>query len=663
VSIGLFKTIKRYFTWPPLIGGRRRGGRLSEFPALFAQLREANLNLQQATGGLETQFLATGTELETLARFSDQFVGQVEKLVDLATGKDTDSSVFSSTIRLIEQSTDFLKGCQGQTNQMLELLRDYSAKVESLLGVEAELQHTMLPLRFVQTLFKSECAPLGLDIQQMFGSLTKEIEALHGQVRDIFGTKFKQLEQTQATIGRVIVQLEKQARSLQEVTTTNRARIESTLETLKKEMGSNQEREARLGRLSKNLAREVGQVVMGLQFQDIVSQKLQHVMVALPQIEAKFSEFEAASNTTGASEPAQFLHQSCRLKAGQLKSAQEELANAEVAIQDGIQKALGHLTEMDSECLSLEEFKTLTTSFDGMVQVLLETIEEVCNLVAVTVASAAEAYEMLKPLGSLASDLTAIVRGMSAQIHLIGLNAQIQAILAAEDRRGSGLVVLSARTSEISEETNGISEQAASHLDALVAGLAGSVKACEQLWTDGLAQQTLLKEKGRAEELKLHAFRDKALESLRTIGNLFDEIREQAQRTLATVQFTQFHQVTLPALRTPLVAIADTAERWLQTQSCGVAQASLIEGFKRDYTMASEREVFDGLVPANGSERPTLPGAVPVVGQDIEMFTDLPPDTDGKPPLQGEQEVKATAVAADAPSAGGKDQGGNVELF
>jgi hypothetical protein len=640
--------------WPPLISGHDGGLCPPEFLPLFNQLREAKFNLQQASGGLEQQFLATSSELETLAGIGNRFVQQVERLVGLATGKGCDGSAFSGAIQLIEQSTEFLAGCQTQTEQTLEQLRDYSAKIKNLLGVENELQRAMLPLKFVQTLFKSECAPLGLETQQMFHSLTHEIEGMHGQVRDIFGTKFQQLQQTQSTLRQVIAQLDRQAGSLRQVTAANKAHIESTLATLKIELEANQKRDLRLSRLTRDVAREVEQIVMGLQFQDIVNQKMLHVTEALPQIEAKFAEFKNAANASGAIEPTQFLHQCCRLNAGQLLAAQEELASAEKSIQEGIQKVLARMTEIDSECLSLEDFKVLTTSFDGIVQVLVETFEQIRTMVDETVARAAEAYEILRPLGSLASDLTAIVRRMSAQIHLIGLNAEVQATRAAEDSRGAGLVVLSARTSEISRETNNISEVAAAQLDALVAGLTGTVKAFGQLRADGLARQTVLNQQGGAEEEQLHEFRNGALATLREMGDSLDAIRTQSHRTLDTVQFTQFHQVTLPELRSPLVAIAETAERWLQTHGCGLAQVSLMEGFKSNYTMASEHAVFASVTPSIPSDGPPSATAAP---SPVEIG--LPGESHSCTP----EKAEAPPVEAVSAAAGGSGLGANVELF
>ena len=183
---------------------------LSDFNGLCAHLRQARLNLDPASKDLEARFLATSTELEKLTQFSGDFEHQVEKLVCLASGNEGAGALLTGAVRIIEQSTHFLERCQEQTTRLLEQLRNYHAQIDQLLGVEAELQHTIAPLKFVQVLFKSECAPLGSAVQKMFDALTQEMETLHGKVREIFGSKFQQLDQTRQIIRRVIEKLEVQ---------------------------------------------------------------------------------------------------------------------------------------------------------------------------------------------------------------------------------------------------------------------------------------------------------------------------------------------------------------------------------------------------------------------------------------------------------------------
>lgn len=647
----------------PSVPGRGGSPRAAEFGLPFTQLRGAGRDLDQASRDLEAQFLATGAELEELNRFSHQFVEQVEKLVRLATGKEGDGALFGGAVRMIEQSIHFLVCCQEQTTEVLERLRDAKAQIQELLGVEAELQRTIGPLKFVQTLFKSESAPLGPAVQQRFDALTQEMETLHGQVRDIFGTKFQHLAQTHETIGQVIAALDTQARSLGQITTTHKARIEATLDTLRSEAAANRDRDVRLGRLSQEIAREVVQVVMGLQFQDIINQKLQHVSVGLSPLEARFAQISAAPRGTAVGEPLRFLEQSARLLAKQLEVAGEELARAEATIQSSIRNVLTHLIEMDSECLSLEEFKLLTTSFDGMVQVLLETIAEVRALVLATVAGATDAFELLQPLGCLASDLTPIVRGVSAHIRLLGLNAQVQAAHAARDTRGAGLEVLSARTSEISAETNRISEQAALQLDAVAAGLAASVQAFARLRAEGGAQKEMLEAQGRAEERQLHAFRDLALTTLEDMGRSFADIRNQADKALATVHFEAFREVTIPGLRRPLQAIAETSERWLKNEKGVTREPNLVADFQRDYTMASERQVFAEIVSAGSPEGPTASSSEPDADSLVEWFTDASANPAAALGASGQAPVARSSVAAVLTPAAGQDPGANLELF
>ncbi|HVZ18559.1 MAG TPA: hypothetical protein VG897_15675, partial [Terriglobales bacterium] len=438
--------------------------------------------------------------------------------------------------------------------------------------------------------------------------------------------------------------------------------IDKSLQTLEKELLSNQEREIRLKALSKAVAEEIGSIVVGLQFQDIINQRLQHAMAALPRIESTFEEIQIASNSARSREALQFVDQSCRLEAGQLEAARAELEKAESSIQSGVQKVLSHLLENDSQCLSLKEFKLLTSSFEGIVQVLVDIITKLRGLVEAAVASAARAFEVLKPLRSFASELTAVVRGMSAEIHLIGLNAQVQAALAARDPRGAALEVLSARTNEISHETNRISEGVAAALDTLATGLAESVKSFEALRANGLEHQNLLNEQGRAKAAQLHAFRDNALSALVAIGTSLDEIRERAGHALAAVEFSNFHDVELPALRQPLLAIADTAMGVLREQGYQKSDARLIEGFKRDYTMASEREVHAKVVSSADSTTFPQAGADAAMWR-VELFTERNGATLGEkssPPTRSD--VAPFEPAAWAPVRV-NELGSNVELF
>jgi hypothetical protein len=630
-------------------GLRRNKAQMSaSFDRLMSMRNELNAGIK----GIEKKFLETGEHLESLTRHGMQFVKQASSLARLATGKDCDESVFANAIQLIEGSNAFLVTFRNETIAILEQLRTYNAQIERLLGLDAELRRTMMPLQFVQVLFRSESAPLGPSVQQMFGALTQQIEKLNCQVRDIFGAKFEQLSQIRKIVGNVISRLEAHAASLEEITTTRKAQIEQSLAVLRQEMQSNQQRDAKLEALSAEFARELERVVTGMQFQDIVNQKLQHVGAAFPEIEKRYKDLKAGSGPLIV-EALQFLDQSCRLEAEQVQVATDEVANAEKTINSSLKKISSYLTDVDSRCLSLEEFKTLTASFDGIVQVLVETLESIRELVCETSRHAAEIHEMLRPMQSLASDLTTIVRDVSSQIHLIALNAQIQAVAAtADNEKAAGLEVLSAQMRMISGETGRISEAAAEQLDSLAGGIAASVGTFEHLRREGHSQETLLNNEGRVEENRLHTFRDNSLQVLRALGDSLDQLTVHTEQAREGIEFSEFYEVTLPAFSEPMLEMAKLAEERLLAEGHEIAQEDLVSEFKGDYTMQSEVDVFKNVMAERKGEK------VRTEANDVAPLL-WDPDAKSKEKEDGPQ----LAAAVSGSPAGAAGFGDNVELF
>lgn len=638
---------------------------------LFSQLLEVEVELKTAVQGMEGQFLTTGAELEELHRFSTVFIQGSEKLIGLATGREDNGQAFSHSIKLIEQPMELLTRCHLQTGRTLQELRRHKERIEQLLGIENDLRNTMAPLRYLQVQFKVVSAPLGPEVQAMFMALTLEIEKLQEQVSEIFGTQFQELQQTHRVLEEVIRLLERQVAILRQVVTTQQTQIQSSLGQMRQELRVNQEREVQLSDLSRQIGREVEQVVLGLQYQDIINQKLQHVMAALPQIHSRFAQGVALPEHQ-ARDIMQYLYQSCTLEARQLHAAREDLDNAEKTIQQGIRNVSSRLSQVDSQCLSLQEFNTLTTSWDGTIQVLLDSIEAMRALVNQAASDASRSHQMLQPLGRLATGLTTVVRQLSARIHLIGLNAQVQ---AARLEQGAGLEVLSARTSEIAQETIRISDSATGQLDQLAAGLSESVRWFDQLHAEAFAQQQWLNDQGRAEEQRLHAFRDEALNALRAIGNSLEAIQRQAHQTVQTAHFRQHCEEAMARLQASLLAIAQKAEDWLVQHGAGVNPSNHVEELKRDYTMASERQVYDHLLTSalRGVALVTAPPSSSP--SEVELFVDPVPESppgaarSNPPPSESACIVSSPRSEAleesrgSGPETATKSLGDNVELF
>lgn len=601
-SIRLGKVVVQYVVkwggWAARTTGRNHTGR-TPLVAYRAELQAAAEALKQVGAELEQDFLATFLALEKLAGQGESFVQASEQLVGSATGRTGGSTMLFEAMRTVEGPLNFLNGVQPKAQRILERLRQDSRRIDELINVQTELQRTIGPLKYIQTLFKIESAPFGGDVQVMFTALTKEIQTLHDQIIELFTTRFLELRATQGTVNKVICELQQQTDNLAASITNGKAKIENSLQELQSGLLENQARESHISLLSKQLNQQIQAMVVGLQFQDIINQKLQHTFASLARIEDQL-----AAGTAGAA-----LSQSCRLEAGQLQAVRQDLAQAETTIKTGISAMLENLVSADSKCLTLSDYTHLTTSSDGMVQVLFDTLATLREEVAATFASTGSAFAQLRAVGGLASNLTQVVRELSQRIHLIGLNAQLQ---AAQVAAGVGLEVLSARTSEISRATNEISKAVAEKLDQLVLDLGEDVKSLESLNAEAVQQQASLKQEGAATEHSLHALRDGALNSLGRISSLMEDIRTESQALIAAVNYVGKAEGVLAALEGKLQDLAQTAAA--ADPAAAADSAALVAQAQHGYTMASERQVFAQVV---GGQSASL--ALPEE-QSVELF-------------------------------------------
>jgi hypothetical protein len=262
------------------------------------------------------------------------------------------------------------------------------------------------------------------------------------------------------------------------------------------------------------------------------------------------------------------------------------------------------------------------------------------------------------------------VRDLSQRIHLIGLNAQVQ---AAQVEAGFALEVLSARTSEISRATTHISESVASHLDELVRGLADGVKELEALQSAALTQQSTLASEGATAEHSLHALRDEALAMLLDLNTLLENIQSGSEALTGAIDFIEMADAPLADLQGKLQNIAEIAGR-MHVPDRAKPEAVLSQ-FRNRYTMNSERKVFASVVDGQTGS------AVPEAIEGVELFDDPAPVTSAniaaapkplrsdnmntisfsEPPARPADSATPGAISLRATPPG--ELGSNVELF
>ncbi|MCC6234105.1 MAG: hypothetical protein IT580_15785, partial [Verrucomicrobiales bacterium] len=564
-------------------------GRVRRLRRLCLGLPAALGGITQVNQGMEQRFLGISGKLETLATLSDELVKKSELLLGLAMGQMTGEDLLGQSITGLRTPVDYLTEAQHRSAEIVRRLHEHQRSIRDVCSMEVALQRVIAPLRYIQTFFRVESATLPPDVQTVFASLTAEIDQLHRRVVELFGEQFQNLDQAHRAIAALAKRLETTLHAQQKMVDARKAQIEQAMLELEHTLTESRSTDIRLTKTAHEISNAVGNMVLGLQFQDITRQKLEHIQSAMAQVGTVVGEPGGRHRPTALM---RYVNGTSRIQLGQLSGVQEDLRKAQADMVDATSRILAQADGMDGECVTLRGFRSVSVAEDGVVQVVLNTLEEVRALMHSMEEMHGETRRAIQPLGGLASNLTGVIRSLSSNIRLIALNAQVQ---AAHVGSGTGLEVLSQRTCNISDEASEVNERAAGELDLLTAGFDALVKEGEDLQRLLETAQAWLAGEGTVIEQRLHQFRDGALDVFREVDHLAGELRDQVNQTLGLIEFESLandHLVPLAdALREVVEATRVDAERCR-----GHEEDELTSLLRSQYTMESERALHESVM-------------------------------------------------------------------
>lgn len=658
-----------------------------ELGEAFELLKTQHADLATLGKHIEAQFLRISSDLEKLPGESDALVSHSEKMLRLAAGTEKGEPTLEKTLGLLKDPLDYVENYHVTTLRFLNTLRQAVEQIDRLLMAEEDLQRTVAPLKFIRTMYRVESAALGSGVQGMFLALTEEIQVLQQQVNETFAAKFDALRSDQESLKRLIVRLDLQAGDQGKKMREKRDYLAQAMQDLRADLETNRLKDLKLTKVTQAISHQVGKLVFSLQAQDVIGQKLAHVLEALENMEQKFItsvELEQAQPAETLS-VASYLSKASVVEAAQLRAVADNLRETDGALCSALDEINRQSSSIDQDCLALDEYENITVSPAGLIQTLLDSLGEVATMVRDAAASSKDAFESISPMGGQASNVTGTMRTLSAQIKLIALNAQVQ---AAHITSGTGLEVLAAQTALIAADTGRISEQIAGELDAFTKHLDELVKAFNALREQGIKSEERWKEISAVQEEELHAYRDEALAELNFIGEASKRMRELVQAMRNRVELKSLADDRVEAPAQTLENIQTLLQPLVEANPAHDTEVT----YTRSYTMESERQVQELAVTHSGAQADPASTAgagdvtrdrAKLVGNesqanDLVLFDDFSstpaspseaPATPESAPLTTAQrnEGAPAAVALTAPltppGQPAKSLGDNIELF
>lgn len=655
----------------------------AEFASLIAQLKRQHGDLLPISQELESQFMNIAASLEKIPATSDELTAASERMLRLATGEEQGESILSQAIAHLKDPIEYVERYHASCEVFLSTLRGAIEQINRLLSWQKVLRDTMAPLRYLRTLYRVESASQAHDTQASFMSLTEDIERLQNQMAEILGQKFAILRANRQTMESLSGRLAQLLGSQGALMHQKREHLNKALSDLKADLETNKAKDLKLTCITQQISQEAGKLVFSIQAQDVISQKISHIVSAMTNVDSTYQEFRRLTAPEDQSRSLHYISQAAKVESAQLDAVKADLIRTDDELMGAI-KRIGDATEdLSHSCVVLDDVDHLTTSTSGMVEVLLATLSEVETIVTDTVSSANDAYESIRPIGGQASNVTDIMRELQIKIKLIALNAQIQTAHLAE---GTGLDVLATQTATIADETGRISSQIAIELDAFTHKLNALVGDFERIHREGVEGQELWRRSGKEQTEALHVYRDATLSELRAILTQSDEMQAllKAMRQCIHLRSLADERVQTPA--DTLRAIHACLEpRLLQLEVPHTTSANSV-AYTRTYTMESEKQVHltasssapvaegEGLAaaPSRNSLQPEEPGQG---AGELLLFDDGP----AAPTETAAEQTASPAGPADASADGALDRetkpkaptpapaapslGDNIELF
>ncbi|MGE0086018.1 MAG: hypothetical protein AB7S75_16540 [Desulfococcaceae bacterium] len=660
-----------------LAGIRNKGMRFpliyrffSPVSGMLPDLCELILSLEGVMEKVEPQFLRIGMELQSLYADAERLS---EITVDAA-----------KSIGCTEGCESFLSRIDRLAKHSLSDLQGYRCKISSsLMNVSLSLEHLGRLCRICSVIEKTGISlnVIGLNIAAessrspdagvMFGSFTGEIRQLSRKISGISrhiledaGTTRKGQMAANAEILKGLETFGYLYSSAQRVVQKAIREIYSIMDLSMKVLEISNAH-------SRKISRQVGEVVVALQFHDIARQKIEHVVMAIRDAENICKGERDGDSPESALAQA---HKLLRLQTVQLKEVISEILGAHGKSDMAFRELDRHVEQLVSDISVFETRQQTESRIEERIRALKTGLEQLGSLLTQGKGLEKQIKDTAEQVTNTASQLSEHidqVRGISMDLHLKALNAVVKSARLAES--GQVLEILAQEVSHLSRQSDKFVSDVVEILQSLVSLSLeldlGSFETPEQ--PEGISPLSV--EDG-IRELTENYEQFKMDTSAATEGAV--NLREAMTNTGASLGFLRELAEDLTDYLEKLENLTGRLEPWNIHEKD--TEAGRLEQVARRYTMKSERQLHrqylgessGRLFPANEGQPEDYPedisgNHVPRDGQDKTGASGEENKTEDACPASPDMAADKQSGFSEKPGKNDEEEdlGDNVELF
>ncbi|MBI9090447.1 MAG: methyl-accepting chemotaxis protein [Desulfobacterium sp.] len=634
-----------------------------------SQLSDLSQAISSLMSDVEPDFLKIGQKLQCIYSESQELshmVMDAVKFVDNGTG---DMSL-GNVGELAQESVEKLKFFQRGISESLESLYSGRVHLEKLSGLCTQTDKIPLLLDVIALNIAIE-SNRSEKANEMFAAFIEEVKQLSRQMGAISQALYDDTESTRVQQINSQEELSNHLNHLSNLSDAAEKILDEATSEIRQLMDTSLSSLKKAGECSGDIANQVSQIVMAIQFHDIVRQQIEHVVMALNDAGTLCTQPpQDGGHTVSLNDTLGRAYSIVQLQNAQVKNAVSEIDGAYRKILNAFESIEIKETElvrcMGSSITSIADENKAESPF-SVISASLENLNDLMsqagNLNRQVEKAFSEASESTSELSKHIED----VQKLSLDLHRKALNAIIKSAHLGE--MGGTLEVFAKEVARTSDNTNDFTEGVTEIIEK-IRKLRGGLKKDP---SNAPEQNSLV---GKTSEITLH-------QSTETISNTYHMFLENASMTsklsqklessIADAKSELSFMVDFSNKMTLLVgqseAMLQQIGQWRKADHQETA-TGMIEASQR-YTMESERAVHLSLneasfatgLPENAPEDPANDVDSNIdLFEGIDLFEEEEISTDASVSAENKTE-KQCPTETDEPSDDNSEFDDNIELF
>jgi methyl-accepting chemotaxis protein len=544
------------------------------------KLEDVAAELKAQVGDRESDFLSLGSRLQEFLERITALSASASGLSELAAGPEVRQAVATLSAEL-EALVGMIEA--GSIQARLDNMEGIAAASGSLFVSLDKFKHTVKSLQMLGISTRIESARLGRG-GMGFNTLADDVEKLAGK---IVVDAAKVRDRTREVVATVA---EAKGKGL-DIAETRKASALSICESIRRNIAtltsvieSSAEMSEGVALRMNGIGRTVSEIVLSLQFHDIVRQQAEHVSKTLVDTAGYLG---SSQSETEAGEACAWMADVCGLEASQVASAGDRFFSA----VEQVRASIGSVSDaVGSIC---DDIRSTLGTVDGSGRTTFSRIEEDLGRAADAMADftrQGESFEqVMGAVSGMVEEMTASlsdIEEMGAEIELISLNASIKS--AQIGCEGMALGVIASAIQRLSVDARSLTEE----VTATLVGISTSARVLDKGAHRDVDAETSRGMISRQRELvgTLHSTEDRMRLVLASILAEGDRLGRNMVEAANSVGFHEEVRGRLETARRTLEHLGAQAEKL----AGGVDRARRSERLKELYslyTMEAERIV------------------------------------------------------------------------